>query len=208
MEITKNEIKEFFKKEAVFVKGATCVDELPKPFLNEIAFAGRSNVGKSTLINALTGQKNLARTSSTPGRTQEVNFFRLGNKILLVDLPGYGYAKAPDKKVKNWTGLIFDYLKGRVPLRRVFLLIDVRQGVLKNDIDAMEILDKAAVAYQIVLTKADKVSPAQAQNAVVKIQSLAEKHPAMYPDILLTSAEKKTGLEALQSEIFKIAQIK
>ncbi len=189
-----------------FVLGVASLGQLPPDDkMEEIAFAGRSNVGKSSLINALTGRKGLAKTSNTPGRTQQLNYFNLAGKLFLVDLPGYGFAKAPKNIVKNWQKMIFTYLQGRVNLKRVFLLIDSRHGIKKVDHNIMEMLDKAAVTYQIILTKSDKI-PTAALNKILK-ETKAEiaKHPAAYVDIIATSSEKGFGIDELQAEICRLA---
>lgn len=193
--------KSLFASPTTFMLGVAHLDQLPLTQLNEVAFAGRSNVGKSSLINAVTDQKGLAKTSNTPGRTQQLNYFNVADKILLVDLPGYGYAQAPEHLVKQWQKLIFTYLRGRVNLKRVFVLIDARHGIKKVDEEIMDTLDKAAVTYQIILTKADKISSA----ALAKVQEdtllKISKHPAAYVRILATSSEKKIGIDNLQAEI-------
>lgn len=189
-----------------FVLGVASLGQLPPDNqMEEIAFAGRSNVGKSSLINALTGRKGLAKTSNTPGRTQQLNYFNLADKLFLVDLPGYGFAKAPENMVKNWQKMIFAYLQGRVNLKRVFLLIDSRHGIKKVDRDIMEMLDKAAVTYQIILTKSDKI-PLTALNKILK-ETKAEiaRHPAAYVDIIATSSEKGFGIDELRAEICRLA---
>lgn len=193
-----------FKEPVSFVLSVANLSQLPLSELEEIAFAGRSNVGKSSLINALFNQKKLAKTSSTPGRTQQLNYFNLNNKIHVVDLPGYGYAEAPESLVKQWQKLIFDYLRGRVNLRRVFLLIDSRHGIKKVDKEVMEMLDKAAVTYQIVLTKADKISLKALKNQETSILNEVKNHAAAYNEIITTSSEKNLGLENLRAEIAKL----
>jgi GTP-binding protein len=184
-----------FAQECEFVMGVRTEADLPQPELPEVAFAGRSNVGKSSLLNALTNRRSLARTSNTPGRTREVNFFRLGGELMLVDLPGYGYARAGKEEIARWNKLIEDYLRGRVNLRRVCLLIDARRGIGAPDRRVMELLDKAAVVYQVVLTKIDKEKP----GALARIRQAAaeeiSRHGAAYPEILATSAAKRFGLE-------------
>lgn len=187
-----------------FVLGVANLHQLPHAELNEIAFAGRSNVGKSSLINALLNNKNMAKTSSTPGRTQQLNFFSLDNQIHLVDLPGYGFAKAPPESVKKWNSLISTYLQGRPNLRRVFLMIDSRTGIKKVDEDVMKMLDKAAVTYQIVLTKIDKISGKELAKVLEETQKTLKEHPAAHPLVLQTSSEKKKGLENLRAEIYML----
>ena len=189
-----------------FMLGAARLDQLPVSELSEIAFAGRSNVGKSSLINALTGQKNLAKASNTPGRTQQLNYFNLGNKLLMVDLPGYGFAQAPENLVKQWQKMIFAYLQGRVNLKRVFLLIDSRHGIKKVDEEIMKMLDTAAVTYQIVLTKTDKISAKELQKVIFDTQENIKKHGAAHIRLLATSSEKKLGLEELRAEIAGLAE--
>lgn len=188
-----------------FMLGVARLDQLPVSSLDEIAFAGRSNVGKSSLINALTGQKNLAKASNTPGRTQQLNYFNLGDKILIVDLPGYGFAQAPESMVKQWQKLIFAYLQGRVNLKRVFLLIDSRHGIKKVDEEIMKMLDTAAVTYQIVLTKTDKISAKALQKVIADTEETIKKHGAAHIRLLATSSEKKKGLEELRAEIAGLA---
>lgn len=189
-----------------FMLGAARLDQLPVSELGEIAFAGRSNVGKSSLINALTGKKNLAKASNTPGRTQQLNYFNLGNKLLMVDLPGYGFAQAPENMVRQWQKMIFAYLQGRVNLKRVFLLIDSRHGIKKVDEEIMKMLDAAAVTYQIVLTKTDKISAKELQKVIFDTQENIKKHGAAHIRLLATSSEKKLGLEELRAEIAGLAQ--
>lgn len=188
-----------------FVMGGVSLDLLPPADRAEVAFAGRSNVGKSSLVNALTGRKTLARTSNTPGRTQELNFFEMGADMgtpaYLVDLPGYGYAKIERKKVNAWTRLVKDYLRGRPNLRRVMLLIDSRHGLKENDREIMKMLDEAAVNYQIVLTKLDKLKVAERDKILKKTQEDAKKFIACHPVIMATSSEKGWGLTEIRAEI-------
>ena len=190
--------------EWTFITGAADPGGLPPPGVPEIAFAGRSNVGKSSLINAVAGRKALARVSNTPGRTQQVNFFAVDDKMIVVDLPGYGYAAAPKDTVAGWTDLIRLYLKGRVTLRHVLLLIDGRHGVKPNDHEIMTMLDRAAVPYQIVLTKADKVGVAAAERMRVATEAELVKHPAARTRALLTSSEKGTGIVELRELIMTL----
>jgi GTP-binding protein len=192
-----------FRGPCDFVKGVVRIDDLPKDGRPEVAFAGRSNVGKSSLINALTGRDTLARVSVTPGRTRELNFFSLGRDgaLYLVDMPGYGYAKASKSEVKGWTRLISYYLKGRRELKRVFLLIDARHGIKPNDKETMKMLDEAAVSYQVVLTKADKPKASELVAMQKKISGDLAKHPAAYPAILTTSARLGSGIDELRAAI-------
>ena len=190
-----------FKRGTKFVLGVAGLEQLPADDLPEVVFAGRSNVGKSSIINALTEQKGLAKTSNTPGRTQQLNYFCLADKLYLVDLPGYGYAQAPEALVKKWQKLIFTYLQGRVCLKRVFLLIDSRHGIKKVDLDIMDMLDKAAVTYQIVLTKTDKIRSQELQRVLLQTKDEVSKHAAAYNRVLCTSSEKNIGLEELRAEI-------
>lgn len=190
-----------FHKKCDFMLGVAKLEQLPDADLPEVAFSGRSNVGKSSIINAIFYQKKLAKTSNTPGRTQQLNYFMLDEKLYLVDLPGYGFAQAPESTVKNWQKLIMAYLQGRVSLKRVFLLIDSRHGIKKVDADIMEMLDKAAVTYQIVLTKIDKISAKELAMVEQKTLEEVKKHAAAYPQILATSSEKNLGLEELRAEI-------
>jgi GTP-binding protein len=196
-----------FAGPCTFLRSVTTPDGLPPADRPEICFAGRSNVGKSSLINALTGRTSLARVSVTPGRTRELNFFGLGKDdvLYLVDMPGYGYAKAPKSEVKGWTRLIYDYLKGRRELKRVFLLIDARHGIKPNDKETMKLLDEAAVSYQVVLTKADKPKASELQALQEKIALDLAKHPAAYPVILTTSARMGYGIDALRAAIASLA---
>jgi GTP-binding protein len=193
-----------FAQECTFVAGADKLEILPPPSLPEIAFAGRSNVGKSSLINALLNRTSLARISHTPGRTQQLNFFNLGKRLFIVDMPGYGYAAVSKAKIKVWSRLIQDYLKGRVPLKRVFLLIDSRHGFKHTDEAVMDELDKAAVTYQIVLTKTDKATETHLKAVVEQITLTLKKHPAAFPTPLLTSSHKKEGLDPLRDTIAEL----
>ncbi|MES1197205.1 MAG: ribosome biogenesis GTP-binding protein YihA/YsxC, partial [Pseudomonadota bacterium] len=171
----------------------------------EVAFAGRSNVGKSSLINALTGRKAIARASSEPGRTRELNFFLLDDHLRLVDLPGYGYAKAPKTEIARWTSLMRDFLRGRTSLSRVFLLIDGRHGLKDTDADVMKALDQAAVVYQIVLTKADKIKPTELEAIRAATADAIKRRPAAHPEIIATSSETGAGLDLLRAEIAALA---
>ena len=188
-----------------FMLGVTSMPALPGTDVPEVAFAGRSNVGKSSLINAVTGRRQLARTSGTPGRTREINFFDVGGRIRIVDLPGHGYASAPKAVVKAWTGLIHDYLRGRVNLARVFLLIDARHGLKKADEPVMETLDVAAVSWQAVLTKADKLKPAELEKRIAETEAAVAKHPAAFPGIISTSSNTGAGIENLRQAIHTLA---
>ena len=184
-----------------FLKGVVAMVHMPPADRLEVCFAGRSNVGKSSLINALTGRKNLARASNTPGRTQEINFFTLGEERYLVDLPGYGYAEAPVAVVAKWQALLKQYLAGRQTLRRAFVLIDTRHGVKDVDEEILTLLDKSAVTFQVVMTKADKVNAATRAANIAQVQAALKKHPAAYPEIVLTSSEKGEGIESLRAII-------
>jgi len=184
-----------------FVKGVVAMPGLPPADRVEFCFAGRSNVGKSSLINALTGRKSLARASNTPGRTQEINYFALGDAFYMVDLPGYGYAEAPVAVVAKWQALLRQYLAGRATLRRVFVLVDMRHGVKAVDQEILTLLDKSAVTFQVVLTKADKVNLATREATIAQVQGALAKHPAAFPEIVVTSSEKGEGLETLRAII-------
>ncbi|MEM5518578.1 ribosome biogenesis GTP-binding protein YihA/YsxC [Henriciella sp. AS95] len=188
-----------------FVLGAAALTQLPEADRPEIAFAGRSNVGKSSLINGLLNRKNLARASQEPGRTRELNYFDLGEgKMWLVDLPGFGYAKVSRTQAHEWQRLTLRYLQGRVNLRRVFLLVDSRRGLMDTDLDVMAMLNSAAVTYQIVMTKADKVKKTEADKTKAKIEAALKKHPAAHPVIRVTSSEKGWGLPELRAEILQL----
>ena len=188
-----------------FLKSAPKLEFLPEPTVPEIAFAGRSNVGKSSLINALVNRNNLARASNTPGRTQELNFFDVGDPAAfrIVDMPGYGYAKAPIKTVQQWRYLINDYLRGRVVLKRVFVLIDSRHGIKEVDHDIMSMLDSAAISYRIVLTKIDKIKASDLAAVETDTMAKLRKHVAAYPDLSVTSAEKRGGIEDLRAAVLE-----
>ncbi len=193
-----------FAGETQFLKGVVAMDGLPPADRVEVCFAGRSNVGKSSLINALTGRKGLARASNTPGRTQEINFFTLADRYL-VDLPGYGFANAPVKVVEKWQKLLKAYLSGRPNLRRAFVLIDHRHGVKKVDEEIMALLNTAAVPFQVVLTKADKVKAAERDKVLAQVRAALSKHPAAFPELVTTSSEKGEGVDVLRAVIAGIA---
>lgn len=190
-----------FARPTDFLKGVVAIDGLPRADRIEVCFAGRSNVGKSSLINALTGRKGLARASNTPGRTQEINFFTCQDSHYLVDLPGYGFADAPVRVVEKWQRLLKAYLAGRQNLRRAFVLIDARHGVKKVDQEILDLLDNAAVNFQLVLTKIDKVRPDDRAAVLAQIRAAATKHPAAYPELVLTSASRGEGIDFLRAII-------
>ena len=194
-----------FAKPCNFFYAAQKSDQLPEPGLPEVAFCGRSNVGKSTLVNALVGQKALSRVSQTPGRTRQLNFFNLADRIVLVDLPGYGYAKASKDMQRDWQGVMFDYLRGRPNLMRVMLLLDARVETKSSDLAAMELMNVAAVAFQIVLTKADDVGPVKLAARIKEAEKLARDHTAAHPLVLVTSSETGQGIPELRAEVASLA---
>lgn len=193
-----------FEHPCTFVTSVYDLKTLPPQEWPEIAFAGRSNVGKSSLINAVFNKRGLAKASNTPGRTQCLNFFQMESHLHVVDMPGYGYAKAPKDLVASWNKMLRLYLKGRVQLKRVFLLIDSRHGLKANDIEIMDMLDEAAVSYQVVLTKVDKIKPPAVQKRLQEVQDSAPKHPALYPEVLFSSSEKNEGLDDVRRAIGRV----
>ncbi len=201
--------RKLFAGPIAFLKSAPALQHLPAPSAPEIAFAGRSNVGKSSLLNALTGRNGLARTSVTPGRTQELNYFDVGSPLVfrLVDMPGYGFAKAPKDVVKKWRFLINDYLRGRQVLKRTLVLIDSRHGIKDVDRDVLEMLDIAAVSYRIVLTKADKVKASDLADVLAATEIEARKHPAAHPEVIVTSSEKNMGIAELRSAVLEAVEV-
>ncbi|MEZ5831322.1 MAG: ribosome biogenesis GTP-binding protein YihA/YsxC [Dongiaceae bacterium] len=194
-----------FAQECQFVAGSDTLDRLPPPGLPEVAFAGRSNVGKSSLLNALTGRKHLARVSNTPGRTQQINFFDLGGHLMLVDLPGHGYAQVSKSKVKGWTRLVDAYIRGRPNLRRVLLLVDAKVGTKEADDTLMSLMDESGLSYQVVLTKADRLKPAELEKMRARLAARLSKRPACHPEIPVTSAEDGTGVAELRQELASFA---
>ena len=190
-----------FAGPVTFVKGVVAMSGLPPADRLEVCFAGRSNDGKSSLINALTGRKTLARASNTPGRTQEINYFALGEERYLVDLPGYGYAEAPVAIVAKWQALLKQYLSGRATLRRAFVLIDARHGIKAVDEEILKLLDRSAVTFQAVLTKVDKINRTEREAVIEQVKGALAKHPAAYPEIIVTSSEKGEGIETLRALI-------
>lgn len=196
-----------FARPFIFIKGCVRISDLPESDRLEIAFAGRSNVGKSSLINAVTGRVKLARTSNTPGRTQELNIFESEDAPLrIVDMPGYGYAKAPKPKVEAWNKLIHSYLSRRPNLRRVYVLIDARHGPKPNDMSVMNELDTAAVSYRVVLTKSDKPSDSDLKKAIAATQKEVAKRPAAHPDVIVTSSREKEGIDLLRAEVAQLLE--
>lgn len=193
--------RKLFAGPVEFLKGVVAMEGLPPADRLEVCFAGRSNVGKSSLINALTGRKSLARTSNTPGRTQEINFFTLGDSKYLVDVPGYGFAEAPVAVVQKWQALLKAYLTGRQTLRRAFVLIDARHGVKAVDEEILSLLDSAAVTFQVVLTKADKVKEKDRARVLAQVRAALATHPAAYPELVVTSSEKGWGIPTLRAII-------
>ena len=201
--------RKLFSGRVDFLLSAPSLKFLPEPTVAEIAFAGRSNVGKSSLLNALTGRKSIARASVTPGRTQELNFFEVGDPMAfrLVDMPGYGFAKAPRDVVANWRRLVRDFLRGRVVLKRALLLIDARHGVKPVDAEMMKMLDEAAVGYRLVLTKADKIKASDLADVLARTEGEARKHVAAHPQVLATSAEVKMGIDELRAAVLADAEV-
>src|SRR6266576_3764729 len=195
-----------FAKPCEFVLGAATLDGLPQAELSEVAFAGRSNVGKSSLVNALTGRKSLARVSNTPGRTREINFFSLGGRLMLADLPGYGYARVSKSDSERWTKLVFAYLRRRPNLRRAVLLVDSRRGLLSNDVEVMDLLDRAAVSYQLVLTKLDKLKPGEAAAVHAKVLEASLRHGAAHPELVATSAVTGEGIAELRARLAALTE--
>lgn len=194
-----------FSREVTFLRGVASLDGLPPFALPEVAFAGRSNVGKSSLINALCGRSTVARTSNTPGRTQELNFFDVAGRMILVDMPGYGFASAPKDKVDAWTRLVNGFLRGRPTLRRCMLLVDSRHGIKDSDRDMMKMLDQSAVIYQVVLTKVDKLKASELAAVEARTREEIARRVAAHPTLILTSSEKSLGISELRAELLQLA---
>lgn len=194
-----------FARDITFLRGIESLDALPPFGLPEVAFAGRSNVGKSSLINAICGRSTVARTSNTPGRTQQLNFFDVSGRMILVDMPGYGFAQAPKDMVERWTRLIGHYLSGRPSLRRCMVLVDSRHGLKDVDRDMMKLLDKAAVVYQVVLTKADKLKASELEAVTRRVEDEIRKRVAAHPTLIVTSSEKNVGINELRAELVQLA---
>ena len=199
--------RRLFAQECTFVRGVARLPDLPLPVLPEVAFAGRSNVGKSSLLNALTNRKTLARTSNTPGRTRELNFFDLAGRLMLVDLPGYGYARASKSDIARWNTTLRDYLRGRPNLHRLSLLVDSRRGIKDGDREMMAMLDASAVVYRVILTKADKPKSAELASLVEAVTAEMRNHPAALPKPIVTSARKSIGIGALQADLALLAKV-
>jgi GTP-binding protein len=197
--------RHLFAQDCTFVRGVASLDGLPDPNLPEVAFAGRSNVGKSSLLNSLTGRKTLARTSNTPGRTRELNFFNLAGRLMLVDLPGYGYARASKTDIARWNETLRSYLRGRPNLQRLCLLVDARHGVKAGDEEMMTMLDTSAVVYRVVLTKMDKLSATEQEQVTAKVAAALKSHPAALPELITTSARKNSGIAELRADLATLA---
>lgn len=193
----------FLKNKPIFKVGAVKVEQLPDPKLPEFAFIGRSNVGKSSLINAIT-KSNIAITSKTPGRTKQLNFFNISEKLFFVDMPGYGYAKANKKEIENWNDLIIKYLLGRTTLKRTFLLIDSRRGIMPNDLEIMQVLNDCGVLYQIILTKVDEIKPKELECLIEKIKKDSTNHTALFPEILISSSARNDGIDEIRDVIYDL----
>ena len=197
--------RKLFSRPVTFMLSVVNMASLPAPDLPEVCFAGRSNVGKSTLINAVTNQNKLAKASNTPGRTRELNYFNVSDRLRIVDLPGYGYARASKTDIAKWTALTRQFLRGRAPLRRIFLLIDSRRGLKETDLEIMDMLDEVAVTYQIILTKIDKIKVSEAQAVLDKTTKAIARRPAAHPEVISTSSEKKIAIDVICAEIAALA---